>query len=163
MSAACHVSIIRKAHSSSSESRSLIRDDLTRNINATSGDGTLNPAWAAVTEGDPNTEPQCPITSPHADDEQGRSPASSLDADDTDDRLDSARRLEDGSNDSEDDMQFRIRVSRSRIRWGVVPMPEEFYEQFREPGKYVVVGHLSFGIEEQGVASPVDSPAHVYA
>lgn len=137
-------------------------DHLSQINNAASRGGTLYTARESMTEGDEDLELQCLITSPHTDGEHSRGSANSLEADDPDERLDAALRLEDGSNCEEEDMKFRLRLSRSRIRWGIVPMPEEFYNHFGDLGRGVETGHLSFGIEAQGVSPPVDSPEHVY-
>ncbi|KMU87412.1 hypothetical protein CIHG_05206 [Coccidioides immitis H538.4] len=47
-----------------------------------------------------------------------------------------------------------IQMAQSRLRWGVVKMPESFYQQFSDMGEDV--GHLAFGIKEQNVEEPVD-------
>nr|KMM71628.1 hypothetical protein CPAG_07931 [Coccidioides posadasii RMSCC 3488] len=52
-----------------------------------------------------------------------------------------------------------IQMAQSRLRWGVVKMPESFYQQFSDMGEDV--GHLAFGIKEQNVEEPVDG--HWYA
>lgn len=53
------------------------------------------------------------------------------------------------------EMQMRIRISQSRLRWGVVRMPAEFGERFfQDVGEEVLVGHLAFGIEDQNVVTP---------
>lgn len=99
-----------------------------------------------------------PIT--HAKRDHVRNTVSYLDTASDDDRIQAARKLEDCSDPEEDDTQFRIKISRSRIRWGVVRMPEEFYAQFEEL-EGVKLEHLSFGIEQQGVTAP--EPGHHYA
>ncbi|KAI0911442.1 hypothetical protein F4823DRAFT_585781 [Ustulina deusta] len=43
------------------------------------------------------------------------------------------------------------RIARSKIRWGVVKMPPEWYETFVEDDE---VGHLSFGVEKDEVLPP---------
>ncbi|RYP61866.1 hypothetical protein DL771_009985 [Monosporascus sp. 5C6A] len=50
-----------------------------------------------------------------------------------------------------------VKLSRSKLRWGVVKMPPSWYEFDGE----VQVEHLSFGVREDGVSSPV--PGHWYA
>lgn len=51
------------------------------------------------------------------------------------------------------EMQMRIRISQSRLSWGVVRMPAAFSERFfQDVGEEV--GHLAFGIEDQNVATP---------
>lgn len=44
-------------------------------------------------------------------------------------------------------------------------MPNEFYEQLArlEECKLVMLGHLSFGIKEQGLAPLRDEPGYMYA
>jgi hypothetical protein len=140
--------------------------DVNRYGNAvTSEDSTIYAArvTVTVTEGDANTEPHRIINSAPANSEDGPSTVSRLDTDDIDDRLEAAREPEDGSIPEEDDMQFRIRLSRSRVRWGVVRMPKEFYTQFGDREHGVQLGHLTFGIEDQGVDPPEEHPGHVYA
>ncbi|KAI0424070.1 hypothetical protein F5Y09DRAFT_325447 [Xylaria sp. FL1042] len=43
------------------------------------------------------------------------------------------------------------RIARSRVRWGVVEMPPEFYRTLLRGEQ---VGHLSFGVEEDEVLPP---------
>lgn len=43
-------------------------------------------------------------------------------------------------------------VARRKIRWGVVRMPPEWYDQFDDE---TPVEHLSFGVEEDNVAPPI--------
>ncbi|KAK7908398.1 hypothetical protein PG985_015701 [Apiospora marii] len=58
-------------------------------------------------------------------------------------------------------------LSRSRIRWGVIEMPPEWYEEqqnynITRPGRSPEpVGHLGFGVEEDGVKPPIRG--HWYA
>lgn len=85
----------------------------------------------------------------------------SLGAGDAEDRLQATRSLEDGSVSEQDDMQFRVRISRSRIRWGVVRMPEEFYREFEELEGGAELEHLSFRIEQHCVVAPENG--HFYA
>lgn len=49
--------------------------------------------------------------------------------------------------------QTLLNVSRSRIRWGVIRMPPEWYRDYETSA--VPVEHLSFGVEEDGVEPPV--------
>ncbi|KAH8768861.1 hypothetical protein F5883DRAFT_521256 [Diaporthe sp. PMI_573] len=138
--------------------------DVNRYGNAvTSEDSTIYAAHVPVTEGDANTETHRIINSAPANSEDAPITVSRLDAHDTDDRLEAARELEHGSISEENDMQFRTRLSRSRIRWGAVRMPEEFYTRFGDREVGVTLGHLTFGTEEQGVDPPEDNPMHVYA
>ncbi|ETS82215.1 hypothetical protein PFICI_07217 [Pestalotiopsis fici W106-1] len=44
-------------------------------------------------------------------------------------------------------------IARSKVRWGVVTMPPEFYAEYEQEQSY---GHLSFGVEEDEVTPPVD-------
>ncbi|KAH8897298.1 hypothetical protein GQ53DRAFT_837952 [Thozetella sp. PMI_491] len=53
---------------------------------------------------------------------------------------------------AEDDMRVSealLQVSRSQLRWGVVPMSPEWYDSFKEDG--YEVEHLTFGTKDQGV------------
>lgn len=50
------------------------------------------------------------------------------------------------------DLLRRMRIARSKLKWGVVKMPAEFYEQFR--GTDTETLHLAFGVEEQEVYAP---------
>ncbi|KAI0452041.1 hypothetical protein F5B21DRAFT_516319 [Xylaria acuta] len=50
------------------------------------------------------------------------------------------------------------RLAQSKIRWGVVEMPPEWYTKF---GHHNSVGHLSFGVEEDNVSPPIEG--HYYA
>lgn len=149
--------------STGSTRRSITVSRLTRNSITASDDTTVNAAQPVVAQGDVNTESRCLISSPHADSDNGRDTASCVDADGTDDGSAAVSRLEDSTDTEEDDMQFRTRLSKSRIRWGVVRMPDEFYAQFEDMEEGVELGHLSFGTEEQGVVPPVDDTWHVYA
>lgn len=55
--------------------------------------------------------------------------------------------------DESPEMQMRIRMSQSKLRWGVVRMPAEFGERlYQDVGEEV--GHLAFGIKEQNVVTP---------
>ena len=53
------------------------------------------------------------------------------------------------------------RLSESRIKWGVVQMPQKFYNEFAEDPDLAKVGHLSFGREEDGVGEIVESSWYV--
>ncbi|KAI0388611.1 hypothetical protein F5Y17DRAFT_452151 [Xylariaceae sp. FL0594] len=46
------------------------------------------------------------------------------------------------------------KLTQSKLRWGVVQMPPEWYEEYRDKGHDV--GHLSFGVEEDEVRPPVE-------
>ncbi|KAI1850745.1 hypothetical protein JX266_004027 [Neoarthrinium moseri] len=46
------------------------------------------------------------------------------------------------------------RVSETELRWGVVQMPPEFYTEFENMGERTY-GHLSFGVKEDAVTSPL--------
>lgn len=52
-----------------------------------------------------------------------------------------------------------LRVSQSKIKWGVVPMPPSWKDQFQMPG--TTVEHLSFGVKEDDVQEPI--VGHYYA
>lgn len=52
-----------------------------------------------------------------------------------------------------------LRVSRSKIRWGVVKMPSAWEEQFNR--RDIIVEHISFGLPEDDVQQPV--VGHWYA
>lgn len=147
-----------------SDRRGMINDDsdLGRDSTPVLGDRSVYAGRAIMFEGDTDTESEHLVASSHANSDHSRRTAGSLDADDTEDRLQAACRLEDGSVSEEEDMRFRILLSRSRIRWGVVLMPDEFYTQFGDREDGMKLGHLTFGIEEQGVAPPEDDPGHVY-
>lgn len=136
-------------------------DDVIQNSNTHSDRSTAYSGHADAVESDADTELQRLITSAPADGHDSRRIARSSDADDGEDRLQAARSLEDGPVFEEDDGQFRIRLSRSRIRWGVVRMPEDFYMQFPDLEDGAKPGHLTFGTEEQGVAPP--NPGYFYA
>jgi len=49
-------------------------------------------------------------------------------------------------------------LAESRIRWGVVTVPEEFYEGKERCGE---VGHLTFGVREDGVERPIQGRYYV--
>lgn len=53
-----------------------------------------------------------------------------------------------------------VNVARSKIRWGVVRMPQDWYEQFDHDHERPVE-HLGFGVEEDNVAPPI--PGRWYA
>lgn len=44
-------------------------------------------------------------------------------------------------------------IATSKIRWGVVQMPEEFYREFDNHGR--PYDHLSFGVKEDVVGAPI--------
>jgi hypothetical protein len=52
-----------------------------------------------------------------------------------------------------------LSVSESRIKWGSVEMPDDFYRRFAVGAN--AVGHLSFGVKEDRVREPVNG--HIYA
>lgn len=142
-------------------SESVISDDVGRISIADSDDSPACAGRAGAVDGSPDTESQRLITLAPANSDNGRRAVRSLGADETEDRLQAACSLEEASSSEEDDMQFRLRISRSRIRWGVVRMPDEFYAQFEDLEGGSKVEHLSFGIEQQGVTAP--EPGHFYA
>ncbi|KAJ0108093.1 hypothetical protein J7T55_007212 [Diaporthe amygdali] len=142
---------------------SITTNHLRQNSNAASDDSKVTAASAVVAQGDVDAESRRLSTSPRAAGDHGGDTASYLEPGSTDDRLAAARRLEDGTDTEEDDMQFRTRLSKSRIRWGVVRMPDEFYAQFGDMEEGVELRHLSFATEEQGVVPPVDDHWHMYA
>ena len=123
-------------------------DDVSRNSIVASVDSAVYAGHKAMSERDGDAESQRLITMVHAEGKHSMSTVRILDADETDDRLQAARKLEDGLNSEEDEMRFRLKISRSKIRWGVVCMPKEFYAQFRPLQDGVKLGHLAFGIEE---------------
>lgn len=47
------------------------------------------------------------------------------------------------------------RLAESKVKWGVVNMPPDFYQEFKEDMEAAYVGHLSFGVEEDDVQEPV--------
>ncbi|KAI0100684.1 hypothetical protein F4776DRAFT_649322 [Hypoxylon sp. NC0597] len=57
-----------------------------------------------------------------------------------------------GEEDGGEQSSFR-RLARSKIRWGVIRMPPEWYAEYEHEG--VVVEHLSFGVQEDDVRDPV--------
>ncbi|KAI3317298.1 hypothetical protein HD806DRAFT_527196 [Xylariaceae sp. AK1471] len=65
--------------------------------------------------------------------------------------------LEDDSLDNNDPGLFGI-LAQSKLRWGVVEMPPEWYTENGYDGS---VGHLSFGVEEDNVSPPING--HLYA
>lgn len=113
-----------------------------------------------VSDEDVETESPHLVTFTQAEGDHTRSTVSYLDTAD-DDRIQATRRLEDDSDSEGDDEQFRVKISRSKIRWGVVRMPEEFYAQFEDLEGGAKLEHLSFGIEQQEVTAP--EPGHFYA
>ncbi|KAK5651838.1 hypothetical protein OQA88_11607 [Cercophora sp. LCS_1] len=50
------------------------------------------------------------------------------------------------------------RLAESRVRWGVVRMPDGFYDGMGSEGE---VAHLSFGVREDGVQPPVKGKCYV--
>lgn len=62
-------------------------------------------------------------------------------------------------NDEEVWKDTLLRVSRSKIRWGVVKMPSSWEEQFNR--RDIAVEHISFGLPEDNVQQPV--VGHWYA
>ncbi|KAI1324847.1 hypothetical protein F5Y16DRAFT_379730 [Xylariaceae sp. FL0255] len=52
-------------------------------------------------------------------------------------------------------------LARSRIRWGVIPMPKEWYEEYNGYDFDNRVEHLGFGVESDMVGRPL--PGHYYA
>lgn len=135
-----------------------------RSSSAISDDCILSAARADLPGGDSDAESQRLVTLPHGTNIHGSSIIGSGFGDcDTEGHLQSARRLENGSDCEEEDAQFRVRLSRSKIRWGVLRMPDTFYTQFRNQDHEAQVEHLTFGIEEQGVTPPESGPGHLYA
>ncbi|KAI0848380.1 hypothetical protein F5Y00DRAFT_270122 [Daldinia vernicosa] len=63
-----------------------------------------------------------------------------------------------GDGDRNDERSGFRNLARSRIRWGVVQMPPEWYAEYEHEG---AVEHLSFGVEEDDVQPPV--AGHLYA
>jgi hypothetical protein len=53
------------------------------------------------------------------------------------------------------------RLAESKIKWGVVTMPPDFYKEFQEGIQASEIGHLSFGVEKDQVQRPIH--AHWYA
>ncbi|XXH04287.1 hypothetical protein Hte_010701 [Hypoxylon texense] len=71
------------------------------------------------------------------------------------------RRSEDSDSNEGDEQQTGLftKLARSKIRWGVVPMPPEWHAEYdNEDG---AVEHLSFGVEEDDVKPP--EPGRHYA
>ncbi|RYP61316.1 hypothetical protein DL769_007765 [Monosporascus sp. CRB-8-3] len=62
-----------------------------------------------------------------------------------------------GKEDVDVDESIFVKLSRSKLRWGVVKMPPGWCDFDHE----VPVEHLSFGVREDDVSSPV--PGHWYA
>jgi hypothetical protein len=46
------------------------------------------------------------------------------------------------------------KLAQSKLRWGVVEMPPEWYEEYRFEDH--PVGHLSFGVEDDDVYPPIE-------
>ncbi|KAI1817515.1 hypothetical protein GGS20DRAFT_582442 [Poronia punctata] len=59
---------------------------------------------------------------------------------------------DDDDNDNEKSMFSKL--AQSKLRWGVVPMSSEWYEENKFEGR--PVGHLSFGVEEDNVSPPIE-------
>lgn len=149
-------------HSYRRISGSVTAHDVSQNGNTSSDGSTACAGQAGAVESDADLESQRLIPSYSGNgDHSRRTTARSSDAGDAEDRLQAARSLEDGPVPEEDDVKFRIRLSRSRIRWGAVRMPEEFYTQFPGLEDGAKLGHLTFGTEEQSVAPPI--PGYFYA
>ncbi|KAI2463064.1 hypothetical protein F4781DRAFT_417856 [Annulohypoxylon bovei var. microspora] len=55
--------------------------------------------------------------------------------------------------------RVRLRISRSRLRWGEVQMPPSFREQWE--GSEGPVGHLSFGTERQWLGEPKEGRLYI--
>ncbi|KAI3336909.1 hypothetical protein HD806DRAFT_475133 [Xylariaceae sp. AK1471] len=49
------------------------------------------------------------------------------------------------------------KLAQSKLRWGVVEMPPEWYTKF---GHHSSVGHLSFGVEEDNVSPPIEGQSY---
>lgn len=47
------------------------------------------------------------------------------------------------------------KLAESKLKWGVVTMPAEFYEEFKEDMEVDTVEHLSFGVKEDDVRKPI--------
>ncbi|KAF3057951.1 hypothetical protein GL218_05318 [Daldinia childiae] len=60
--------------------------------------------------------------------------------------------------DEQQNSQF-TKLARSKIRWGAVEMPPEWYAEY--DNEDATVGHLSFGVEEDDVTPP--EPGRMYA
>lgn len=144
-------------------SGSVTAEDASQHSSADSDGSTACAGQAGAAESDADPEERRLITSASADGDHSRRTTApcSVAGDAEDSRLQAARSLEDGPVSEEDDVQFRIRLSRSRIRWGAVRMPEEFYMQFPDLEDGAKLGHLTFGTEEQRVAPP--NPGYFYA
>ncbi|KAI0549189.1 hypothetical protein F4679DRAFT_547804 [Xylaria curta] len=59
----------------------------------------------------------------------------------------------DGVGHNEYEPSLFKKLARSKLRWGVVEMPPEWYTEFAHHSS---VGHLSFGVEEDNVSPPVE-------
>lgn len=62
-------------------------------------------------------------------------------------------------NDDEEQTATLLRVSQSKIRWGVVDMPPSWEEQYNRQD--IIVEHISFGLPEDDVQQPI--AGHWYA
>ncbi|KAJ9137541.1 hypothetical protein NKR23_g9138 [Pleurostoma richardsiae] len=71
-------------------------------------------------------------------------------ADNAKEEIDLERVLLKGDSES----SILLGVSRRRIKWGIVNMSKDFYSRFDEAKD--IIGHLSFGVEEDGVRQPID-------
>lgn len=68
-------------------------------------------------------------------------------------------RTSESHRDDEEQKSMLVRVSQSKIRWGVVKMPSSWKEQFDR--RDIAVGHVSFGLPEDDVQQPITG--HWYA
>jgi hypothetical protein len=66
--------------------------------------------------------------------------------------------LKDAEDDEDEEPGSFKKLAQSKLRWGVVRMPPEWYEEYGQLGP---VEHLSFGVEEDNPSDPV--PGHLYA
>lgn len=66
-----------------------------------------------------------------------------------------------GISEEEAKRQFRIGLTQSELRWGVVRMPPYFDAQFTEKDGFRV-GHLAFGTREQLLSEPVEDRSQLY-
>ncbi|KAI0875522.1 hypothetical protein GGS24DRAFT_515444 [Hypoxylon argillaceum] len=69
------------------------------------------------------------------------------------------KEFEDEDEEDEGNVQSKFRrLAQSRLRWGVISMPAEWYDEYDHDGP---VEHLGFGVEEDEPKDPV--PGHMYA
>ncbi|KAI0856680.1 hypothetical protein F4860DRAFT_492388 [Xylaria cubensis] len=59
----------------------------------------------------------------------------------------------DGVGHNEHEPSLFRKLAQSKLRWGVIEMPPEWYTKF---GHHSSVGHLSFGVNEDNVSPPVE-------